>query len=111
MKTHRLSEFPGGWFVGSFSPRLLDGRDCEVAVKRYAAGARESRHVHRLATELTLVASGRVRMEGRVFAAGEIVEILPGEPTDFEALEDTITVVVKSPSAPGDKYLAEGSAT
>lgn len=104
MNRHRLTDFPGGWFVGRFEPRLLPADDVEVAVKTYPAGAMEGRHVHRVATELTLVASGRVRMNGEEFGPGDIVEILPGESTDFEAMSDTITVVVKSPSVPGDKY-------
>lgn len=104
MKKHRLDDFPGGWFVGKFEPNLLPGKDVEVSVKNYRAGDREERHLHRLAIELTLIASGRVRMNGSEFASGDIVEIPPGESTDFEALEDTINVVVKSPSAPGDKY-------
>ena len=44
-------------------------------------------------------------MNGRVFAAGDIVVLKPGEATDFEALTDTTTTVVKLPSAKGDKYL------
>ena len=44
-------------------------------------------------------------MNGRVFAAGDIVVVKPGEATDFEALTDTTTTVVKLPSAKGDKYL------
>jgi hypothetical protein len=33
------------------------------------------------------------------------VTIEPGEATDFTALTDTTTVVVKMPSVKGDKYL------
>ena len=35
-----------------------------------------------------------------------IVQLDPGEPSDFEAIEPTITVVVKMPSVAGDKYPA-----
>ncbi|MBK8803359.1 MAG: hypothetical protein IPN71_15120 [Fibrobacteres bacterium] len=104
MNSHRLETFRGGWFVGAFQPRLIASDHIEVAVKRYAAGDAEGRHVHRIATELTLIASGKVRMNGVVWTQGDILEILPGESTDFLALEDTITVVVKTPSAPDDKY-------
>lgn len=106
MRRHRLDGFPGGWFVGNFEPRILKGSDVEVATKTYGAGDREDRHVHRIAVELTLVASGRVRMNGEELGPGDIAEIPAGEPADFLALEDAITVVVKSPSIPGDKYSA-----
>jgi hypothetical protein len=52
-----------------------------------------------------MIVSGQVKMNGRVFAAGDIVVLKPGEATDFEALTDTTTTVVKLPSAKGDKYL------
>lgn len=106
MKRHRLETFTGGWFVGKFQPRILDGEDLEVSMKTYSAGSSEARHLHKIAVELTLVASGRVRMNGEEFGPGDIIEIPPGEAADFQALEETITLVVKSPSAPGDKYSA-----
>ena len=63
--------------------------------------------MHRVATEITLVASGRVRMNDRTFTAGDIILLEPGEATDFQALERSTTVVVKMPSVAGDKYLVE----
>ncbi len=100
-----LADMTGGWFVGAFAPVVLHTDVCEVACKRYLAGAVEPRHVHRIATELTLVVSGRVRMNGRLVVAGQIVRLEPGEDADFEVLEDAVTVVVKTPSVAGDKYL------
>ena len=44
-------------------------------------------------------------MNGTEYLANEILVIEPMESTDFEALEDTTTVVVKVPGAPKDKYL------
>ena len=94
----------GGWFVGDFSPVVLRTSEAEVAVKFYARGAKEDRHVHRVAHELTLILNGTVRMNGEDLAHGDIVMLEPGEPTDFEALTDVTTVVVKVPSIIGDKY-------
>jgi len=104
MKIGDLSGMVGGWFVGDFSPTLLKTKVAEVACKHYRAGAYESRHVHKIATELTLVVSGRVRMNGSEIRAGQIATLEPGESSDFEALEDTVSVVVKLPSVAGDKY-------
>ena len=110
MIERRLNEMIGGWIVGNFEPTCLKTTACEVACKHYDAGAVDAAHVHRIATEITLVASGRVRMNGRTFGAGDIVVLQPGEATDFQALEPSTTVVVKMPSVAGDKYLvnAEG---
>jgi quercetin dioxygenase-like cupin family protein len=103
----RLEDMVGGWMVGDFDPTCIRTAACEVACKHYQAGASEAAHVHRVATELTLIASGRVTMNGRTYVAGDIVILTPGEATDFKALEDATTVVVKMPSVAGDKYLVE----
>jgi hypothetical protein len=104
MRHRRLSDMVGGWVVGDFDPTCLRTTACEVACKHYAAGSHEPAHVHRIATELTLIASGRVVMNGRTYETGDIVVLDPGEATDFTAIEPTITVVVKMPSVKGDKY-------
>jgi quercetin dioxygenase-like cupin family protein len=106
MKRARLADMTGGWFVGDFDPSCVRTTACEVACKHYEAGQSEPRHVHRVATELTLVASGRVVMNGTIFEAGDIIVLEPGEPADFRTLEQTTTVVVKMPSIRGDKYPA-----
>lgn len=106
----RLLELDGmvrGWFVGPFEPTALHTRDVEVAVKTYAAGESEDRHVHRVATEVTVVVSGTVRMDGREHEAGTIVVLEPGEATDFVAVTEATVVAVKTPAVEGDKYLSE----
>lgn len=106
MKHARLDDMTKGWFVGAFSPTVHATDACEVAVKHYKAGDKEGAHFHKIATEITLIVSGTVRMVGREFGAGDIVVMEPGDVTDFEALTDAINVVVKTPGALDDKYLA-----
>lgn len=96
-----------GWFVGNFDPTLIRTNDVEVAVKEYRKGAYEERHYHKLSTEITVIASGRVRMNGVVYVKGDIIMIAPNQATDFEVLEDTITTVVKYPGANNDKYMGD----
>lgn len=105
MKHAKLSEMVKGWFVGGFNPAAHSTDACEVAVKQYKAGDKEETHYHKVATEITLVLSGRVRMAGREWGAGDIVVLEPGEATDFEALSDAINVVVKTPGALDDKFM------
>lgn len=95
----------GGWFVGAFSPTALTTDACEVAVKSYLAGAIEAAHYHRVATEVTVILSGRVRMCDREWGAGDIIVLDPLDVTSFEVLEDAVTVVVKTPGVLEDKYL------
>jgi mannose-6-phosphate isomerase-like protein (cupin superfamily) len=104
MRSAKLDEMKKGWFVGGFNPTAHSTEACEVAVKYYKAADKEGPHLHRVATEITLVLSGRAQMVGKEWRAGEILVLEPGEITDFEALTDCITVVVKLPSVLNDKY-------
>lgn len=104
MQIYRLADMTKGWFVGDFAPAALRTGAAEVAVKSYRPGTVEPRHVHRLATEVTLILSGRARLNDAVHEAGDIVVMAPGEAADFEALTEVVTVVVKTPSVAGDKY-------
>ncbi len=110
MELDQLSRFTKGWFVGKFAPTLIETGDVEVAIKHYRAGESEPRHHHRVATEITAIVSGTVRMNGRDIGAGEIVKIAPGVSADFAALTDAVTVVVKHPGASNDKYPGEAPA-
>lgn len=105
MRHDRLETMTKGWFVGDFTPVALNSQACEVAIKHYAAGDHEGAHMHKIATEITAIVSGRVRMLGSEWGPGDILTIEPGEATDFLALTDVVTVVVKTPSAPDDKYV------
>jgi quercetin dioxygenase-like cupin family protein len=109
MKTARLENMVKGWFVGNFDPTLIRTNDVEVAVKEYRKGDHEDRHYHKISTEITVISSGRVRMNGSEYVKGDIIVIEPNQSTDFEVLEDTITTVVKFPGANNDKYMGESS--
>jgi len=105
MNHFRLEDMIKGWFLGGFSPTAFKTEACEVAIKQYKAGDKEGSHFHKIATEITVVLSGRVKMVGKEWPAGTIIVIEPGEVTGFEALADSVNVVVKLPGALEDKYI------
>jgi hypothetical protein len=105
MEKYNLDDFLGGWFIGSFSPTLFDTTDVEVGIKKYKKGIKETSHFHKIATEFTVIIQGEVLMSGKKFKSGDIIKILPETPTDFEALSDVVTLVVKIPGAQNDKYI------
>ena len=107
MKSGKLKDMVRGWFVGNFEPTLYRTNDVEVAVKEYKAGDYEDAHYHKIATEITVVLEGRIRMFGREFGRGDIVIAEPNDVTRFDALTDVVLTVVKLPGANDDKYLAE----
>lgn len=107
MKVAKLEDMVKGWFVGNFDPTLIKTNDVEVAVKEYKKGDYEEKHYHKIATEITVIVSGKVRMNGIEYSKGDIIVIEPNEATDFHALEDAVNTVVKFPGASNDKYLGE----
>jgi quercetin dioxygenase-like cupin family protein len=105
MNTAKLEDMKLGWFIGDFAPTLHATKDVEVAVKEYKAGDYDEWHYHKIATEYTVIVSGEVEMNGVIYTKGDIIIISPGEGTDFIAIKDTVTTVVKIPGATQDKYL------
>lgn len=106
MKHAKLEDMIKGWFVGGFTPTAFSTEACEVAVKSYKAGDLESSHYHKIATEITVVLSGRVEMMSKEWGSGDIIVLNPGEQTSFKAITDSLNVVVKVPGALNDKYLS-----
>jgi quercetin dioxygenase-like cupin family protein len=105
MNSYILSNMVKGWFVGGFSPAVLQSSEFEVAIKKYKLGEIEPLHFHQIATEITVVISGNIVMCEKSWSEGDIIVLHPGEATSFMALSDAVTVVVKTPSVPDDKYL------
>ncbi len=105
MKIHNLNEFQGGWFVGRFVPTLnaIDG--AEVAIKRYPRGFIDEKHLHKVADEITVVVSGCVMINERLYYPDDVIVIEKGESAEFMAVSDAVTCVVKVPCVKGDKYL------
>jgi len=109
MNSAKLNDMIGGWFVGGFCPAALSTSNCEVAVKRYVSGSKEDPHFHAVATEVTLILSGKARMRDCDLSDGDIIVLEPGEISSFEALTDVVSVVVKVPGVLNDKYFPEGN--
>jgi hypothetical protein len=93
-----------GWFIGNFTPSCYITDKFECALKKYKAGDSEQKHYHKIAHEYTLISSGTIKMNGVIYEEGCIIEMEPNEITDFIALTDTLTFVIKVPSIPNDKY-------
>ncbi len=99
-----LHDMIKGWFVGNFEPTVLRTNDVEVGIKHYQKGDHERSHHHKIATEITVVQKGIVEMNGVQHGDGAIIKIAPGVSTDFKAITDVTTIVVKIPGANDDKY-------
>lgn len=105
MRVYELTDFTGGWVVGDFNPAVIHNKNVEVAIKRYKPNDYDKSHYHKKADEITIIISGTVKMNGKIYHEDNVIWIEKNETTDFLALTDVITCVIKLPSVIGDKYL------
>jgi hypothetical protein len=106
VKKFRLSEAGArGWFIGDFPEAVVRTKNFEVCWQGNSAGNKDIPHVHKVITEVQLITSGRMIINGEEFGPGDIYVSEPGEQYYAEYLEDTKVVAVKFPSIPTDKYL------
>jgi hypothetical protein len=105
VKLHSLKNMVRGWFVGAISPTVYHTEACELAIKKYKKYDYEQKHHHKIATEITIIISGKVKFNGVEYGPDDIITIEPNESTDFLVMEDTVTCCIKIPGALNDKYL------
>jgi len=105
MQVEKLDKMIKGWFVGNFEPSLHKTNDVEVAVKKYEPNEAEEAHYHKLATEITVIVSGEVEINGKRYSEGDMIVAKPYEVMSFKPLTKVTTTVVKIPGANDDKYL------
>ena len=95
----------GGWFIGNFEPSVVKTKDFEVAYTRHKKGEYWEKHHHKVATEITLVIKGKIKINDEIFSTGDIFVIYPNEIADPTFLEDSEVVIIKMPSNTDDKYI------
>ena len=105
MELNKLDNFVKGWVVGNFSPALIKTDKIEFAIKKYNTNDLEAKHVHKIAKEITIIISGKFKMNNHILSEGDILELNPGEISEFQCLEGGYTAVIKTPSVIDDKYL------
>lgn len=106
MKVSRIEDYKNGWFIGNFEPSVLKTKEFEVGIMQHKQGEEWPCHYH-TGTEINYLVSGNLRIQKIVLQPGDIFMLEPYEVADPEFLTDCTVVVVKTPSIPGDKFLAE----
>ena len=94
----------GGWFVGNFEPTAYKTDQFEVSYKTHPKGDKWDAHYHIEAVEINYLIRGKMTIQGRELAAGDVFVLNSYEVADPEFLEDCELIVVKTPSVLGDKY-------
>jgi quercetin dioxygenase-like cupin family protein len=106
MKKYRIEEFTKGWVLGDFEPTIYKTSLIEVGMKSFLPDDTEPSHFQNIATEITIVASGTIEMNGVIFSEGDIIVIEPGEVANFKSLSPSKLFCIKYPSIPLDKVIA-----
>jgi hypothetical protein len=104
MLIDKLSNMKGGWFIGDFEPSIERRQDFEVGYKLHRKGEAWPKHIHKIATEITVLLRGKMQIMGQILESGTIFAIYPHEVADPEFLEDCEMIIIKFPSVIGDKY-------
>jgi hypothetical protein len=105
MELRKLSDFRQGWIIGNFEPSLFNTKEWEVGVKFFKFGDSEPSHFQKIATEITVVVSGRIRFNDTEFSSGDVIIVNPLEVVNCEILENSAIVCIKFPSLPEDKIV------
>lgn len=103
MRTAKLSDSIGGWFVGNFEKAAYKTNAFEVSLKEHYKGEKYGWHYHQHIDEINLVVSGSIKMHGQDFGPGDIFIMEPYDIADPEFLEDCVIVCIKAPNITNDK--------
>jgi len=104
MKITKLTDYTRGWIIGNFRPSLFETGDFEVGILHHQKGEDWPEHYHRIATEYNVLIEGSMAVNGNILNKGDVFVIEKSEISKPIFLEDCTVLVVKVPSAIGDKY-------
>ena len=100
-----INDTEKGWFIGDFPKSAYKSKDFEVSWRIHPAGELWDLHYQEKATEINLLISGKMVLNGQEILPGYIFIIEPYEITDVKFIEDCSVVCVKTPSLPSDKVI------
>ena len=100
------TDYLSGWYIGSFEPSLVSSNEIEVGTKLVPSGTLPDYHYHKIKREITVVLSGSIKLEssGEIVSSGSAIILEPFEKNDQIFLEDTLILIINTPSAQSDKH-------
>jgi len=105
MILHRIEDMIGGWYIGDFIPSAYQTNNFEVSFKVHPKNQIWDTHYHEKITEINLLVSGRMVLQGKELVKGDIFILNPYEVADPNFLEDCEIVCVKIPGIKNDKII------
>lgn len=105
MKMLNFENMKGGWFIGDFEPTAYKTKDFEVSYKTHVKDEKWDHHYHTIVTEINLIISGEMILQGKTLKENDIFILEPYEIADPQFLKDTYIICVKTPSANDKKII------
>lgn len=105
MRVDRIDNYINGWFIGDFSPALIQNKNFEIAYKKHKQSEYYEKHTHKETIEINFLIKGQMTIQNQTLSSGDIFIIYPYEISDPVFLEDCEIMVIRYPSIPKDKYL------
>lgn len=107
MKIDRIENYTRGWFIGNFENTVFKTDACEVSYKKHFAGEFWDLHYQEQITEINLLISGEMMMQGIKLVSGDIFILYPYEIADPIFLTDCEVICVKVPGITNDKVVVK----
>ena len=104
MNIFKLSDMQNGWYAGNFKPTAFKTELFESCYRVHKKGEHWDTHFHKEATEVNLLISGKMKLQGKTLVDGDIFILSPYEIADPIFLEDCAIMCIKTPAAKNDKF-------
>ena len=95
-----------GWFAGKFQPALVNTEDIEFGFKKIPKNSSPDYHYHTKKTEYTILIDGLIlcKEANQIVKPVTCIKLLPYERNDQYFLEDSLILIINTPSVQNDKH-------
>jgi hypothetical protein len=107
MKTYRIEDSIGGWYIGNFDNAAYKTKGLEASLKVHKQFEVWDWHYHEHLDEINLLISGNMVIQGKQLVAGDIFILEPMEIADPIFMTDCTIVCIKVPNFTNDKIIVK----
>jgi hypothetical protein len=100
-----LENYTRGWVVGNFSPSIFNLKECEIGISSHRKNESTIPHRHNHSTEINIVLSGAILVNGQKLKSGDIFIYHKLEVSNVKFLKNSTICIIRVPSSPNDKEI------
>ena len=102
MKSFKMKNMKKGYFVGDFSPAVLENNAVELACKGASKYTLDAAYYRKEDTTVILIMSGRLDVDGKIYKYGDVLLFEPGDIINLFALTNVRMIVSHFPGTKKD---------